>query len=119
VHYQYFAHIRAGTGGVLKVYVFLGEEDADATGPVDWMNEPGFVGFTGFQTKVDIANAGETEMQMNGVVALTSALEDKVEMGQLIGFDEVAVGAYLQDQLSWRLVGVSWLMVDALSRIPY
>jgi hypothetical protein len=117
VQYQYFANVRAGAGGVRKVFVFLGEDGTVETESVRWVNRPGFVGYTGFQNSEVKENmtATDVEMQMNSVVALTSTLEEKMEMGELLSFDEVAVGAYLQDKLTWRLVGVSFLMLFSFS----
>jgi tyrosinase len=78
VQYQYFAIIRAqhtGPGGVAKVFVFLGGDmsvNTESPDPLQWMADPRFVGYTGFQG----AAGQEMEMQTNGVVALTKALED-------------------------------------------
>jgi tyrosinase len=115
VHYQYFANIRVrhtGPGGVTKVFLFLGADmsiNTESPDTLQWMADPGFVGYTGFQglEGQESGIAQETEMQTNGVVALTKALEDHMRKGSLKSMDEAAVGAYLQEKLAWKLVGVS------------
>ena len=109
VRYQYSAVIRAqhmGPGGVSKVLVFLDANMNINAGPANtqkWMSEPGFVGYAGFQNAV---GQEKTEMQTNGVVALTAALEDRMRMGELRSMDENVVGTYLQEKLHWLLVDV-------------
>jgi len=109
VQYQYSAVIRAqhmGPGGVSKVLVFLDADMHINAGPANtqaWMSEPGFVGYSGFQNAV---GQEKTEMQTNGVVALTVALEDRMRMGELRSMDENVVGTYLQEKLHWLLVDV-------------
>jgi tyrosinase len=115
VQYQYFANIRAqhtGPGGVAKVFVFLGGDmsvNTESPDPLQWMADPRFVGYTGFQGAAGQESevAQEVEMQTNGVVALTKALEDHMRRGHLESMDEVAVVAYLREKLTWKLVGVS------------
>jgi hypothetical protein len=115
VQYQYFANIRVQhsvPGGVAKVFVFLGGDvttNTESSDPLQWMADPRFVGYTGFQGAAGQENGvtQEMEMQTNGVVALTKALEDHMRKGHLESMDEVAVGAYLQEKLAWKLVGVS------------
>jgi tyrosinase len=110
VHYRYSATIRAqhmGPGGVSKVLVFLDAsmEISDALrNTQDWMLEPGFVGYVGFQNAIGIAQT--SKMQTNGVVALTAALEDRMRTGELRSMDDTTVGAYLQDKFHWLLVDV-------------
>ncbi|KAI4659396.1 uncharacterized protein J4E78_005824 [Alternaria triticimaculans] len=107
VRYQYSAVIRAqhmGPGGVSKVLVFLDADMNINAGPANtqaWMSEPGFVGYAGFQNAV---GQEKTEMQTNGVVALTVALEDRMRTGELRSMDENVVGTYLQEKLHWLLV---------------
>ncbi|KAI4640021.1 hypothetical protein J4E93_008821 [Alternaria ventricosa] len=110
VLYQYSAVIRGqhiGPGGVSKVFVFLDATLKTNTGTSSthaWMSEPGFVGYAGFQNAVGQA---KTEMQTNGVVALTAALEDRMRMGELRSMDEIVVGTYLQEKLHWLLVNAN------------
>lgn len=113
--YYYFANIRA-TSGVptmgSKVYVFLDDIPADSQASdtqEPYVNNPALVGFTGFQNTVSTASElTQTDGEkMTGVVALTKALEDKVGLGHLASMDEVAVTAYLQDKMTWRLALVS------------
>jgi tyrosinase len=114
VHYQYFASIRAqhiGSGGVFKAFVFLGEEmgiNTESPDTLRWMADPSFVGYMGFQGAAgqESGVAQEVEMQTNGAVALTKALEERMRKGDLESMDEVTVGAYLQEKLAWKLVGV-------------
>ncbi|KAI4914795.1 hypothetical protein J4E90_004829 [Alternaria incomplexa] len=109
VQYQYSAVIRAqhmGPGCVSKVRVFLDADMNINAGPANtqkWMSEPGFVGYAGFQNAV---GQEKTEMQTNGVVALTAALKDRMRMGKLRSMDENVAGTYLQEKLHWLLVDV-------------
>ena len=109
VRYQYSAVIRAqhmGPGGVSKVLVFLDADmniNARPASTQAWMSEPGLVGYAGFQNAV---GQEKTEMQTNGVVALTAALEDRMRIGELRSMDENVVGTYLQEKLHWLLVDV-------------
>jgi len=109
VQYQYSAVIRAqhmGPGCVSKVLVFLDADMNINAGPANtqkWMSEPGFVGYAGFQNAV---GQEKTEMQTNGVVALTAALKDRMRMGKLRSMDENVAGTYLQEKLHWLLVDV-------------
>jgi hypothetical protein len=113
--YQYFANIRAqhtGPGGVTKVFVFLGGDmsvNTESPDPLHWMADPTFVGYTGFQGAAgqESGVAHEMGMQTKGVVALTKALENHLRRNDLESMDEAAVGAYLQEKLIWKLVGVS------------
>jgi tyrosinase len=118
--YQYFANIRAqksGAEGAFKVFVFLGRtrQLQDSMTPMDWLHDPSFVGFTGFQSSSTLNYGGysgnpadgDGKQQANGVVALTRALEDRVQAGALSGLDEKTVGEYLNREMSWRISTVS------------
>lgn len=109
--YQYFVNIRArNPKAALKIYIFLSaahevDKSEPNTNTSNWMRDPGFVGFTGFQTKgVDMAM---DEADENGVVALSKALEDRVRMGLLKGMEEEDVKKYLERNLGWRVSMVS------------
>ncbi|KAF9695044.1 hypothetical protein EKO04_006774 [Ascochyta lentis] len=112
--YQYFANIRvqkSGSEGGFKVFVFVGPTLVSTTGSTydatEWMRDPSFVGFTGFQSTNGHGDGylGNPDLKhdANGVVALTKALEDRLRTGQLSGLDEDTVGQYLHDNMSWRI----------------
>ncbi|KAH7390588.1 hypothetical protein BKA66DRAFT_580691 [Pyrenochaeta sp. MPI-SDFR-AT-0127] len=121
VQYHYVANVRTqkyGSEGAIKVYVFLGavqelkESSSDAS---RWMSDPGFVGYTGFQHSAvkDSRGAQQMDMKMNGVIALTHALEDRARKGQLGNLDEIAVGTYLQEHMAWKIAIVRLTLVIA------
>lgn len=119
--YQYFANVRVqslGSEGGYRVFIFVGPTSQATAGSVydttTWMQEPGFIGFTGFQSTnghVDGYISGSNTKDgakgnANGVVALTKALEDLLRTGQLLSLDEHTVGKYLQDNMSWKITTV-------------
>lgn len=114
VQYHYFANIRAQKGGPVgayKVFVFFGPQatpNQDNAGISEWIHDPGFVGFTGFQNAASPdGEVGQGDLlEANSVVALTQALEEKLLMGQLSSLDEDTVAAYLHDNMSWKIVMV-------------
>lgn len=123
--YQYFANVRVQTSGSedgYKVFVFVGPTSQATAGSVydaiTWMQEPGFIGFTGFQSTngrvdgytSDLNVKGDGKSGANGVVALTKALEGLLRTGQLSSLDGHTVGKYLQDNMSWKITTVhQWL----------
>ncbi|KAH7410009.1 hypothetical protein DE146DRAFT_333642 [Phaeosphaeria sp. MPI-PUGE-AT-0046c] len=109
--YYYFAsiHVTSRVSNMgYKVYVFLDDIPADSqasdTDEVHF-NSPGLVGFAGFQSTVSAANelTQANDDKTMGVIALTKSLEDKVRLGHLASMDEVAVRAYLQKEMTWRI----------------
>jgi tyrosinase len=125
--YQYYANVRAqksgmdGADGAYKVFVFLGRtrQLQDSMTPMDWLRDPSFVGFTGFQSSSTLNYGGYSgnpadgsgTQNANGVVALTKALEDRMAAGELSGLDEKMVGEYLNREMSWRISTVGCLLL--------
>jgi tyrosinase len=125
--YQYYANVRAqksgmdGADGAYKVFVFLGRtrQLQDSMTPMDWLRDPSFVGFTGFQSSSTLNYGGYSgnpadgsgTQNANGVVALTKALEDRMAAGELSGLDEKTVGEYLNREMSWRISTVGCLLL--------
>lgn len=116
-HYNYFANIKvqkSGSEGGYKIFVFAGDTNvADAGSSYDataWMRDPSFVGFTGFQSTNGHGDgyAGDPHSKgdANGVVAMTSALEDRLRSGLLASLDEDAVEEYLHEHMTWRITTV-------------
>ena len=117
--YQYYANVRTqkseteGADGAYKVFVFLGRtrQLQDSMAPMDWLHDASFVGFTGFQSSSTLNYGGYSgnpadgsgKQNANGVVALTKALEDRMEAGELRRLDEKTVGEYLNREMSWRI----------------
>lgn len=109
VQYHYFANIRAqkgGAAGAYKVFVFLGNPSSESSSR-DWTQDPGFVGFTGFQNAASPHDSQGETFEANGVVALTQALEQRKLAGELWSLDEDSVAEYLRQNLQWRLSVVS------------
>ncbi|OSS44275.1 hypothetical protein B5807_11081 [Epicoccum nigrum] len=117
IHYNYFANIKvqkSGSEGGYKIFVFAGDTNvADAGSSYDataWMRDPSFVGFTGFQSTNGHGDgyAGDPNSKgdANGVVAMTSALEDRLRSGLLTSLDEAAVEKYLHKHMTWRITTV-------------
>ncbi|KAJ4318448.1 hypothetical protein N0V94_004403 [Neodidymelliopsis sp. IMI 364377] len=112
--YQYFANIRvqrSGSDGAFKVFVFVGPTNQATMSSYDataWMRDATFVGFTGFQSTNSHGDgyAGDPSLKhdANGVVALTKALEDRLRTGQLASLDETAVGEYLRQNMTWKII---------------
>lgn len=107
LEYHYFVNIRARKGGsasAYKVLVFFDDEVGRTTpNSRAWIDDPGFVGFTGFPS-----TAMSGEETKNGVIALTIALEERVTRGALSSLDETNVAAYLQERMTCRVVVVSF-----------
>ncbi|KAF2996411.1 hypothetical protein E8E13_002136 [Curvularia kusanoi] len=113
-HYHYYCNIKvqkSGSEGGFKIFVFVGDKSMakagssyDATG---WMRDPTFVGFTGFQStnsngdgyKGDPSFKGDA----NGVVAMTSFLEDRLRSGVLPDLEPETVENYCREHMSWRI----------------
>lgn len=124
--YQYYANVRTqksgmeGADGAYKVFVFVGRtrQLQDSMAPMDWLHDASFVGFTGFQSSSTVnyggyggsAAEGSGKQNANGVVALTKALEERMEAGELRGMDEKTVGEYLNREMSWRISTVGCLV---------
>lgn len=116
-HYQYFANIKvqkSGAEGGYKIFVFVGDTSVASVGSsydaTAWMRDPGFVGFTGFQSTNGHGDgyAGDPNSKgdANGVVAMTSALEDRLRSKVLASLDEETVEEYLREHMSWRITTV-------------
>jgi hypothetical protein len=121
--YHYFVNIRARKGeyaGAYKVFVFFDAEHktTEATAYIPaWIHDPGFVGFTGFASTAVLSK--EETREVNGVVALTKALEERVIRGKLLSLNEADVAAYLQERMTWQIVVVSLTPTSVKVSGPY
>ncbi|KAF2195260.1 hypothetical protein K469DRAFT_757440 [Zopfia rhizophila CBS 207.26] len=94
---QYIANIKVhkfGLSDSFNVYIFLG--DRPGSDPSSWAGEKNFVGVSGIFTS---ANAGERkdDVEANGAVPLTAALESKLRSDELESLSEDVVGKHLKD----------------------
>ncbi|OCK82998.1 Di-copper centre-containing protein [Lepidopterella palustris CBS 459.81] len=100
---QYITNIkvrRFGLGGSYSIFVFIGEEPTSE--PSQWSSDPSFVGISGvFAAATN--DPLKTSIESNGVVPLTAALEARLASGKLKSMKEDAVGAYLRDNLHWKI----------------
>ena len=112
--YQYYANVRIKKnrlGSAFRVYVFLGAESeivAACPDTLEWVSDPGFVGYVGFQStggKDGTVAPGMGE-GVTGVVALTKVLEDRTKTRHLPSLDKITVEAYLQAHMTWKIAVV-------------
>ena len=117
-HYQYYANIKvqkSGSEGGYKIFVFLNDTSLATAGSTydstAWMRDRSFVGFTGFQSTNSLgdgyAGVPNAKDYANGVVALTSALEERLRLHEIPSLDEDTVGRYLHANMTWRITTVS------------
>lgn len=115
--YQYFANIKvqkSGSEGGYKIFVFVGDTSVASAGSkfdaTVWMRDPGFVGFTGFQSTNGHGDgyAGDPDAKgdAHGVVAMTNALEGRLRSGELTSLNETTVEEYLRKNMYWRITTV-------------
>ncbi|KAI9720620.1 MAG: hypothetical protein M1812_002800 [Candelaria pacifica] len=101
---EYLANIRVPkdtVGGSFFVYIFLGDFNPD---PTTWITEPNLVGthfvFTSI-TPIEGQN-----IDVSGVIPLTTALLDDIQAGCLKSLDTAEVEPYLKANLHWRVTKV-------------
>ncbi|OCL01252.1 Di-copper centre-containing protein [Glonium stellatum] len=100
---EYIANIKAqkfGLDGSFSVFVFLGS--SPTTSPANWSGDPSFVGLNGIFSTTAISESG-SDIQANGAVPLTAALEAKLAGDELVSLNEEVVGPYLRSQLNWKV----------------
>jgi len=96
--YEWLANIRAHKNmcnSTLFVHVFMGNHSEN---PADWFNEPNSVGI-----HTIFARNTPTDLEVTGTLPLTSALEDKIESGELKSLCASDVKEYLKKSLDWRV----------------
>lgn len=102
---EYLANIRVSKdaiGGSFFVHIFLGDFNPD---PATWTTEPNLVGTHTIFTSITPKENGN--IQVSGVIPLTTALIDDIQAGSLKSLDTAEVEPYLKEKLQWRVTKVS------------
>ncbi|KAI9886218.1 MAG: hypothetical protein M1823_001953 [Watsoniomyces obsoletus] len=104
---EYIANIRVqkhALDGSFFVHIFLGDYSPDAFA---WAFEPNLVGShcvfqkdPGACSKCDVAN---NEVEVTGVIPLTTALLESIKQGKICSLDPEEVDPYLKENLHWRV----------------
>lgn len=106
---RYTANIKAqkfALNGSFNVYVFLGSNQP-CDNPQDWIKDPSFIGVSGVLSQPLDTNTFKPNIEANGAVPLTAALEAKIRSGELPCMREGDVARYLKANLKWRVSTVS------------
>lgn len=111
---QYIANIKArkfALDGSFNCYIFL-SNDLPLLDVAQWTNEDHFVGMAGVLSQPGNANNEKSQVETNGAVPLTAALEEKVELGELKSMEEQDVMEYLRWHLKWKIAKVSSSLIS-------
>lgn len=98
--------LKHGLGGPFTIYAFLGNVTSDYT---TWATAPNLIGSNGVLGAYSQMNT--SDVQIEGCIPLTTALQGKVASGELSGLDVYSVSSYLKKHLSWRVVKVGGVVV--------
>ncbi len=107
---EYLANIRVSkdaVGGSFFIHIFLGDFNPD---PATWINEPNLVGTHCVFTSIKPMEG--KDLQVSGVVPLTTALIEDIEADCIKSLDAAEVVPYLRANLHWRVTRVSFSSIQ-------
>jgi tyrosinase len=108
---DYIVNVRAdksAIAGSYSIYVFVGDVPSDVS---QWTTSDSLVGIQAITSMMGRMSS----TIVSGTIPLTRFLEKHVVLKLLSGLDENLVIPYLTDNLTWKVLGVSILLISAQS----